>query len=350
MYFKPVSALIISLSLLATFSEPLFAEDLEVKDQVITQKRALMGTEVMMKVSLPTGKKAASQVIDVSQVNRAISVAFDEVLRIEKLMSSFKPESELSRINQQAGNNPVSVSEELYGLIAKAQDFSVLTEGAFDISFASVGKLWDFRGKIVPTPAALKAALPLVNYKKIILNETKKSVFLAESGMSISLGGIAKGYAMDRAMAILKKHGIKNAMVMAGGDTLISGQNDGQNWLVGLRDPDNQKGIVAILPLSNEAISTSGDYERFFMKDGIRYHHILNTKTGQPARLCRSVSILAKDATSSDALSTSVFAMGPKAGLALIETLDGVEGIVIDTEGKWHLSSGLTSLDQGSSD
>ncbi len=334
MLFKPVSVLVISLSLAGALIAPLFAKEL------VTKKRALMGTEVMIKVSGA----------DRSQIDPAIEAAFDEVVRLEGLMSSFMPESELSRINEQAGISPVPVSRELYGLIAKALDFSTLTEGAFDISFASVGSLWNFRKKIAPTHEALKARLPLVDYKKIRLDKAKKTVFLTEAGMSISLGGIGKGYAMDRAMSILQKHGFKNAMVMAGGDTLIRGKNAGLDWRVGLRDPDKQDGILAILPLTNHAISTSGDYERFFIKGGIRYHHILDTKTGQPASLSRSVSILANDATTSDALSTSVFVMGPKAGLALIERLDGIEGIVIDPEGILHLSSGLTSLAQNSED
>ena len=332
MFFRPLSVLIISL--LCFFVPSLSAEVWPGVGHFVTEERVLMGTQVIIKA---TGE-------DKDQLDQAVSAAFDEVARLEKLMSNFIPESELSRINQNAGKQPVSVSRELYEVIEKSIVFSGLTQGAFDISFASVGKLWNFRQGIVPTANEIKAQLPLVNYKKIRLDDKNSSVFLPETGMEIGLGGIGKGYAMDRAMFVLNTLGIKNAMVMAGGDTLIRGKKGSDSWQVGLRDPNTLAGILAVLPLEDQAISTSGDYERFFIKDGVRYHHILDTKTGMPAGLCRSVSILAPEATTSDALSTSVFVLGPAAGLALIETLEGVEGIIIDLQGKVHLSSGLVAL------
>ncbi len=345
MYWKPVSAFIISLGLVTSLSTPLlaemrpaegkaFSEDLLGREHLLSEERALMGTQVII--------KAMGQ--DRDQVALAINAAFAEVWRLEKLMSSYLPGSPLSEINQNAGKQPVTVSPELFFLISKAMHFSELTQGAFDISFASVGKLWNFRKKIVPPADAVKKQLPFVNYKKIRMDEASHSVFLPSAQMKIALGGIGKGYAMDRAMIVLGDHGIKNAMVMAGGDTLIRGKKGKDDWRIGLRDPNKKDGILAILPLTDQAISTSGDYERFFMKDGVRYHHILDTKTGFPAMLCRSVSILAPEATTSDALSTSVFVLGPKAGLALIETLDEVEGIIIDPSGKVYLSSGLMTL------
>lgn len=332
MFFRPLSVL--SISLLYFFVPSLSAEVWPGVGHFVTEERVLMGTQVIIKA---TGE-------DKDQLDQAVSAAFDEVARLEKLMSNFIPESELSRINQNAGKQPVSVSRELYEVIEKSIVFSGLTQGAFDISFASVGKLWNFRQGIVPTANEIKAQLPLVNYKKIRLDDKNSSVFLPEAGMEIGLGGIGKGYAMDRAMFVLNTLGIKNAMVMAGGDTLIRGKKGSDLWQVGLRDPNTLAGILAVLPLEDQAISTSGDYERFFIKDGVRYHHILDTKTGMPAGLCRSVSILAPEAITSDALSTSVFVLGPAAGLALIETLEGVEGIIIDLQGKVHLSSGLVAL------
>ncbi len=339
MFFKFLSVLVISLSLsglhvLDAIAAPLKVESWQGR-HLITAERVLMGTQIIV--------KAIGE--DKTKVEAAIAAAFDEVRRLDKLMSHYKAESELSRINQNAGVRAVPVSRELYDLIEKSIYFSELTDGAFDISFASVGKLWNFRKKHVPALETVKIQLPKVNYKKIRLNDRDSSVFLPEAGMEIGLGGIGKGYAMDQAMKILNAHGIKNAMVMAGGDTLIRGKKGDMPWKVGLRDPDQADGILAILPLSDQAISTSGDYERFFFKDGKRYHHILDTKTGFPASACRSVSILAREATTSDALSTSVFVLGPKAGLSLIETLEGVDGIVIDREGKIHLSSGLRALD-----
>jgi len=294
-----------------------------------------MGTRVVIKVFGD----------DQSQIDQAIRAGFAEVVRLEKMMSNFIPESELSRINQNAGKAPVPVSRELFNLIREAIAYSKLTHGAFDLSFASVGKLWNFRAGTVPSVEAVRERLHLVDYKKIRLDESTSSIFLTHSGMEIGPGGIGKGYVMDRTMAVLKDHGINNAMVMAGGDTLIRGKKGEETWKVGLRDPDRKNGILAVLPLKDEAISTSGDYERFFMKDGVRYHHILDTKTGFPARLSRSVTILAPNATTSDALSTSVFVLGPEKGLALIEGLDNVEAIIIDPKGRIHLSSGLRALD-----
>lgn len=338
MFFRFLSVLLISLSLVAPCASWVFAASIQSETwqgrHLLTEERVLMGTQVIV--------KAIGD--DKSAVEMAISAAFDEIWRLEKLMSHYRPESELSQINQNAGKHAVPVSQELYDLILKSLTFSELTGGAFDISFASVGKLWNFRKKNVPTPEAVKAQLPKVNYKKIRLNTKNRSVFLPETGMEIGLGGIGKGYAMDQAMKVLQKHGIKDAMVMAGGDTLIRGKKGDLPWKIGLRNPDQTEGVLAVLPLTDQAISTSGDYERFFFKDGVRYHHILDTKTGFPAMACRSVSILAPEATTSDALSTSVFVLGPKAGLALIETLEDVDGIIIDRQGKVHLSSGLMAL------
>ncbi len=333
MFFRFLSVLVISLGLFTRLAPPLYAESWQ-GQHLLTEERVLMGTQIIVKAIGDDEKKLAA----------AIEAAFDEVRRLDKLMSHYKAESELSRINQNAGVRPVPVSRELYDLIAKSIRFSELTDGAFDISFASVGKLWDFRKKHVPSAESIQAQLPKVNYKKIRLNDQDSSVFLPEAGMEIGLGGIGKGYAMDQAMKVLQKHGIQDAMVMAGGDTLIRGKKGDEPWKVGLRDPDQADGILAVLPLSDQAISTSGDYERFFVKAGVRYHHILDTKTGFPATACRSVSILAREATTSDALSTSIFVLGPTAGLALIERLQDVDGIIIDQEGKVHLSSGLMAL------
>jgi thiamine biosynthesis lipoprotein len=301
---------------------------------VVSRDRSLMGTEVLIKVAAP----------DTGETRDAIEAAFAEVSRLEGIMSNFIPASELSRINDSAGRSPVVVSSELYGVIDRAIYYSELTGGAFDISFASVGRLWDFRKQVVPSEESVRKNLGLVDYREIRLDPGTKSVLLARPGMEIGLGGIGKGYAVDRAMAVLAGRGIKNAMVMAGGDTLIRGSRYGEPWRVGLRNPDVKDGILAVLPLEDQAISTSGDYERFFIKDGVRYHHILDPRTGFPARGCRSVTILAPDASTSDPLATGVFVLGPEKGIALIEKLDGVEGIIVDGRGTMRLSSGLEKL------
>ncbi len=337
MSYTRASALVISGCLSAALMAPASARAAGDGPILVSEERALMGTQVIVKA---VGA-------DREQLESAVNAAFDEVSRLERMMSNFMPDSELSRINQQAGKAPARVSRELFDVIKGALHFSELTGGTFDISFASVGKLWNFRTGVLPDPAAVKAQLPFVNYRKIQLDENESSVFLPFSQMEIGLGGIGKGYAMDRAMAILAAHGIDNAIVMAGGDTLVKGKKGTELWRIGLRDPDKKDGILAVLPLEDQAISTSGDYERFFIKDGVRYHHILDPATGYPAMKCRSVTILAQDATTSDALTKAVFVLGPERGLALIEKLDGVKSIVIDRNGRMYLSSGLAGLGLG---
>lgn len=334
MSYTQALAFITNGCLLTTLVTSVWAQEAAPGPILVSEERALMGTQVIVKA---VGSNR-------EQLDTAVKAAFDEVWRLERMMSNFMPDSELSRINQQAGKSPVSVSRELFEVIKRALSFSDLTGGTFDISFASVGKLWNFRTGLLPDPAAVTAQLPFVDYRKIQLNESDSSVFLPFPRMEIGLGGIGKGYAMDRAMAVLVAHGIDNAIVMAGGDTLVKGKKGTELWRIGLRDPDKKDGILAVLPLEDQAISTSGDYERFFIKDGVRYHHILDPATGYPAMKCRSVTVLAQDATTSDALTKGVFILGPERGLALLERLDGVEGIIIDRNGKMYLSSGLAGI------
>ncbi len=329
-----VSALIISVLILDCLLCVPPSHGEEAPSYLISENRALMGTEVII--------KAVGD--DRPAMERAVREAFEEISRLEKMMSNFISTSELSHINQQAGKAPVPVSPELFSVIRQSLMFSELTEGTFDISFASVGKLWDFRAGILPSPEAIAKQLPFVDYRKIRLNDKDSSVFLPYPQMEIGLGGIGKGYAVDRAMAVLAKHGIRDAVVMAGGDMMVKGKKGKDLWRVGLRDPDDKNKILAVLPLEDQAVSTSGDYERFFIKDGVRYHHIIDTRTGYPAKLCRSVTLLAKDATTTDGLTKGVFILGPERGMALVERLGGVEAIIIDAQGKIHLSSGLTSL------
>lgn len=337
MSYTQALALLTSGLLWGASAVPLSAETPKPRPVLVSEERVLMGTQVVVKA---VGN-------DRQQLQDAVNDAFDEVSRLERLMSNFMPDTELSRINQQAGKAPAPVSRELLWVIKRSHFFSELSHGAFDISFASVGKLWNFRAGVIPEATAIRSHLPFVNYRQIQIDDERSTVFLPSSQIEIGLGGIGKGYAMDRAMAVLNEHGIHNAMVMAGGDTLIRGRNGTDLWQIGLRDPNKVDGILAVLPLEDQAISTSGDYERFFVKDGVRYHHILDTKTGYPATQCRSVTILAPDAITSDALSTTVFVLGPERGLALIETLDDVEAIIIDRNGKMSLSSGLAGLGLG---
>ena len=280
---------------------------------------------------------------DATAAEAAIEAVLAEMRRVDALMSSFRPGSELSRVNREAGARPVPVSPELFALIRRAQAISRLSGGAFDITYASVGHLYNFRQGIAPDDRALKQALPAVDYRSLVLDPETRSVRFARPGMRINLGGIAKGHAVDRAIALLRARGVREALVSAGGDTRILGDHHGRPWLTGIRDPRRPPGTSAVvLPLADTAISTSGDYERYFERDGVRYHHIISPRTGRPARTVRSVTILGPDATTTDALSTTVFVLGPRDGLALVERLAGIEAVIIDAAGRVHYSSGLT--------
>jgi len=279
---------------------------------------------------------------DAAAAEAAMEAVLAEMRRVDALMSSFRPGSELSRINREAGARAVAVSPELFALIRRAQAISALSGGAFDITYASVGHLYNFRQGIAPDDGALEQALPAVDYRSLVLDPAARSVRFARPGMRIDLGGIAKGHAVDRAIALLRARGVREALVSAGGDTRILGDHHGRPWLTGIRDPRRPPGTSAVvLPLADTAISTSGDYERYFERDGVRYHHIISPRTGRPARAARSVTILGPDATTTDALSTTVFVLGPRAGLALVERLEGIEAVIIDAAGRVHYSSGL---------
>ena len=270
-----------------------------------------------------------------------IDLVLNEMRRIDALMSPYKPDSEVSIINSLATKHPVIISPELFNLIQRSFTFSKLSHGAFDISFASVGYMYDYRNKQMPSEQQIKSKLSAINYKHIKLDPGNHSIFFTRPGMRIDLGGIAKGYAVDNAIRILQEHGIKQAMVSAGGDTRIIGDKGGRPWLVGIRDPRNKTKSAVLLPLSQTAISTSGDYERYFIKDGIRHHHIISPKTGDSVHELRSVSILTKESTTADALSTTVFILGLKKGMQLIASLPGVEAIIINNKGKMFYSDGL---------
>lgn len=274
-----------------------------------------------------------------------IEAVFDEMHRIDALMSSYKPDSELSKVNAGAAGKPVTVSRELYRLIEQALYFSDLTQGAFDITYASAGRHYDYRSGRKPDNRQLEQALPAIDYRHVKLDEGRSTVSFLRTGVYIDLGGIAKGYAVDRGIAILKKAGIGSALISAGGDTRVMGKRWEQPWKVGIRDPRSRDGLVSVIPLEDAAISTSGDYERFFEQDGVRYHHILDPDTGQSAREVHSTSIIGTRATDTDALSTSVFVMGVKDGLALINSIADIEAIIIDNQGWLHYSSGLARVE-----
>jgi FAD:protein FMN transferase len=275
------------------------------------------------------------------QGEASIDAVMDNMRRIDALMSHYRPESQLSQINIHAAVEPVAVDLELFDLIRTSIHFSEVTEGAFDITYASVGYLYDYPRHVHPSEAEIKAALPGVNFRNLLLDPERHTVKFAREGMRIDLGGIAKGYACDQGVAILKRFGVTNAMVMAGGDTRLLGDRRGRPWMVGIRHPDNKNRIVLSMPLADVGISTSGDYERFFDEGGIRYHHIIDPKTGHSPTGVRSVTIIGPTATDTEGWSKGVFIKGPVEGIRLIEQYPEMDAVVVDKDGKVWYSKGL---------
>ncbi|CAN5230229.1 FAD:protein FMN transferase [soil metagenome] len=292
---------------------------------------AIMGTE--MRVELWLKEEQAAR--------EAIHAVWREMHRIDRLMSTYKDDSEISAVNRAASQRPVPVSAELFELIERSLELSRLSDGAFDITYASVGYLYDYRERERPDEAQIEAALPAIDFRHVVLDEEHGAVAFATPGVRIDLGGIAKGYAVEQAAELLHSHGVEHAIVTAGGDSRIVGDRRGKPWIVGIRDPRERRQIVARLPLVDEAISTSGDYERYFEEDGVRYHHILSPSTGAPAQDIRSATVVGPDATQTDGLSTAVFVLGPEAGIELIDTLSDFEAVIVDADGRLHYSSGL---------
>ncbi|MFK7816194.1 MAG: FAD:protein FMN transferase [Gammaproteobacteria bacterium] len=303
-----------------------------------TEDAAIMGTTIRVEV---WHKEASVR-------QQGIDKVLEEMDRVNRLMSPYIEQSQLSKINKYAHEGPVEVDRDLFELIEKSQEFSQLTNGSFDITYASVGHLFDYRNEVKPTEEEIAAAKLLIDYRNIVLNPEQKTVSFLKQGVKIDLGGIAKGFAVDRSIRHLRDVGIQHALVSAGGDTRLLGDRNGRAWLVGIRDPDDTEEVIVMLPLQDEALSTSGDYERFFIEDGKKYHHIIHPTTGYSASKVRSASILASDSTTTDALSTSIFIMGASNGLELIDSLDGVEGVIVDQQGKLYYSRGLEQEQQKS--
>ena len=278
---------------------------------------------------------------DKAHAEQCAEQVFSEMRRIDALMSPYKPNSELSRINQQAAGQAILISEEMFKLLEKSLQMSQLSNGAFDITFSSVGHLYNYREGIKPSEADIRQSINSINYRHVLLDETNQSVRFAQSGVHIDLGGIAKGYAVDNGIAILVKCGIKGGMVSAGGDSRILGDRGNRPWMMGVRHPRKKDAVAVMLPLSNTAISTSGDYERFFIEDGKRYHHIISPSTGKSVSTTWSATVIGPDATTTDALSTTLFVLGPEKGLQLVESLAGIDAVIIDAQGQMHYSSGL---------
>ena len=279
---------------------------------------------------------------DEEAAKKATLQAFQEIKRIEQLMSPWIESSDVFRINQSAEKEWVKVSQETLKVIKEAKEISELSEGGFDITVGPLTQLWRMaREKGVPPLAEeLKQKLDLVDFRNVMVDEEGK-VFLKKRGMAIDLGGIAKGYAVDRAFELLNSLGYKNLIVNAGGDLRVGGSKLDQPWSIGIQDPRASQKMMARVSVSNAAIATSGDYEKFFMYQGKRYHHIFNPKDGLPPEECQSVTMICKEGMVADALATAVFVLGPEKGYALCQKLKGVDCPIVDKEGKISLSLGL---------
>jgi thiamine biosynthesis lipoprotein len=280
----------------------------------------------------------------------AALAAFDAVVqefnRLEALMSTWKEGSQIQRLNAAAGKNAVAMDPEIRDALRAARQVSEWTLGKFDVTWGAMSGLWkfDYQNKdgSIPDAAEVARRRKLIDYRQVEVDEKAGTAFIHRQGMIVNLGGIGKGYAVDRARDILVSHNFHDFMIQFGGDLYVGGKSGDRPWRLGIQDPRGAADkIFASVELSDSTFSTSGDYERFFIKDGRRYHHILDPATGEPAQGSRSVTILARSATIADGLSTGVFILGPEAGMALIERLPDVEGIIVGSNNKVLVSSGL---------
>ncbi|SFU66874.1 thiamine biosynthesis lipoprotein [Pustulibacterium marinum] len=281
---------------------------------------------------------------DETSGNAAIDKAVAEITRLEKMISSWDSTSQTAAINKNAGIQPVYVSTELFELIARALKISQLTQGAFDISYASMDKIWKFDGSMTaaPSPDAIAQSVAKVGYQNILLDKKAQTVFLKEKGMKIGFGAIGKGFAADKAKALLMADGIVGGIINASGDLNTWGtQADGSDWKVAITNPFNKSKAFSWLPVVNSAVVTSGNYEKYVSFNGKRYSHIIDPRTGYPTTGIISATIFTKDAEVADALATSVFVMGIEVGLDFVNQLKGVECILIDDKGKMYTSENI---------
>lgn len=279
-----------------------------------------------------------------NQGNTFIDMAVNEISRIEKIISSWNSGSETSKIIASAGIRPVEVDKELFDLISRAIQISELTEGAFDISYASMDRIWKFDGSMnhAPTNYEVEQSVSKVGYKNIVLNRENHSVFLKIKGMRIGFGAIGKGYAADKAKQLLISQGVIGGIINASGDLTTWGtQPDGTPWMVGITNPLNKDKVFSWFPLDNNAVVTSGNYEKYVEFNGKKYTHIIDPRTGWPVSGLTSVTVFAPKAELADALATSVFVMGLDTGLNLINQLPGVECVIVDDNGKIYKSENI---------
>lgn len=305
------------------------------REHLVEASRLAMGSTLQL----------AAWTADEARAKSAFDQVFAEFARLEKLMSTWVPDSDLVRVNQSAGVRAVQVSAEVRNVLQTSRQISEWTNGKFDVTFGVLFGLWKFdhdQDNVMPDMREVRRRLPLIDYRAVEIDEAAGTVFLARKAMSIHLGGIGKGYAVDRGAEMLRQRGVRDFMIQSGGDIYVAGLKDGRPWRLGIQDPRGPANrVFAELDLSDGTFSTSGDYERSFIKDGRRYHHILDPATGEPARGARSVTIVTNRAVIADGLSTGVFILGSEKGLKLIEKLPDVEGVIVSDRNEVLISSGL---------
>ena len=303
--------------------------------RLVERSRPSMGAEARL----------SAWTADDARALAAFEEAFAELDRLESLMSVWRPGSDIVRLNEAAGRQAVDVSPDVIATLLVARDVSDWTDGAFDVTFGALSDVWKFdhdQDNRIPSADEIGKRLPLVDYRSLELDVPARRARLTLKGMRAHLGGIGKGYAVDRAAAILRSQGVRDFMIQFGGDLYVGGTRGGRPWRLGIQDPRGPaERTFGAIEISDSSFSTSGDYERFFLQGGRRYHHILDPHTGEPARGSRSVTIVARTATLADALSTGVFVLGPEKGMALIERLPDVDGVIVTDRNRVLVSSGL---------
>ncbi len=281
---------------------------------------------------------------DIMEADGYIDLAVAEVSLIENIISDWIPTTPLSEVNRNAGNIPVQVPQELFDLVERSIKVSELTSGAFDISYASMDKIWKFDGSMsrMPSPEEIKNSVSKVGYKNIILDQKTHSIFLKNTGMKLGLGGIGQGFIADKIKAMLVAKGVQAGIVNISGDINAWGkQLNGEQWKIGIKNPLNKDKVFATFPIEDSAVETSGSYEKFVTFNGKRYSHIIDTRTGYPATGVISVTVFAKSTELADALATGLFVLGVDVGLDLVNQLPGIECIYVDDIGKIFASKNI---------
>ncbi|MBW2700050.1 MAG: FAD:protein FMN transferase [Deltaproteobacteria bacterium] len=320
--------------LVASFLGILLALPAWAAETVTSRQEKHMGTYVTITVAAPESP----------EVLASIAAGFAEVNRLEDLLSEWRADSQISKVNRAAGQEAVVVDPELFKVAKMAHEVSAKTHGAFDVTFAALSGLWDFKAKkpVLPEDENIAKAIKLVNWRGLGLDAKSHSLHLAQPGMRCGLGAIAKGYVVDRVSAILKARGQANHLVIAGGDLYAAGRKGGKPWRIGIQHPAG-RGLYAAMDVVNQGVATSGNYEKFFILEGKRYHHILDPRTGRPARGASSATVLAKTAAEADAYATGLFVLGPEEGKKLAESIPGLDVLFFREDYSTTATDGITS-------